>query len=225
MTYRVSKCSLKLLAWMKRYGMTQRYSLRLAKIQWVFVAAICSILSWDRDLTRDWSSGWACSTPAAAVSKLKLQWGKVCVVQSPATPGSNRALVGSRLVKLGWCPGGALGGGCFNWGSVVKYTVTIKKTFYWNWKCASVAFALQDGMPVRAFVAEVLDQVVGVSVTRDEMVNSVCVPWALWCLVLTLKAEFCAWRCTCAEVSVKMLLLEAPLLSSLCLLYHFSSHR
>lgn len=31
-------------------------------------------------------------------------------------------------------------------------------------------------MPVQAFVAEVLDQIVGVSVTRDEMVNSVYVP-------------------------------------------------
>lgn len=31
-------------------------------------------------------------------------------------------------------------------------------------------------MPLQAFVAEVLDQVVGVAVTRDEMVNSVCVP-------------------------------------------------
>lgn len=31
-------------------------------------------------------------------------------------------------------------------------------------------------MPVQAFVAEVLDQIVGVAVTRDEMVKSLGVP-------------------------------------------------
>uniref|UniRef100_A0A663MV07 Cilia and flagella associated protein 61 n=1 Tax=Athene cunicularia TaxID=194338 RepID=A0A663MV07_ATHCN len=36
-------------------------------------------------------------------------------------------------------------------------------------KHASAAFALQDGTPVHAFIAEVLDQIVGISVIRDEM--------------------------------------------------------
>uniref|UniRef100_A0A669QLG1 Cilia and flagella associated protein 61 n=1 Tax=Phasianus colchicus TaxID=9054 RepID=A0A669QLG1_PHACC len=35
--------------------------------------------------------------------------------------------------------------------------------------CAYDAVALQDGTPVQAFVAEVLDQIVGISVVRDEM--------------------------------------------------------
>uniref|UniRef100_A0A8B9MTC0 Cilia and flagella associated protein 61 n=1 Tax=Accipiter nisus TaxID=211598 RepID=A0A8B9MTC0_9AVES len=36
-------------------------------------------------------------------------------------------------------------------------------------KHAYVAFALQDGIPVQAFIAEVLDQIVGISVIRDEV--------------------------------------------------------
>lgn len=38
-----------------------------------------------------------------------------------------------------------------------------------------MCFALQDGNAVNAFVAEVLDQTVGISVIRDEMVNPVSV--------------------------------------------------
>uniref|UniRef100_A0A8B9Q937 Cilia and flagella associated protein 61 n=1 Tax=Apteryx owenii TaxID=8824 RepID=A0A8B9Q937_APTOW len=36
-------------------------------------------------------------------------------------------------------------------------------------KCAYILFALQDGTPVQAFVAEALDQIVGISVIKDEM--------------------------------------------------------
>uniref|UniRef100_A0A8C4P8K9 Cilia and flagella associated protein 61 n=1 Tax=Dromaius novaehollandiae TaxID=8790 RepID=A0A8C4P8K9_DRONO len=36
-------------------------------------------------------------------------------------------------------------------------------------KCAYILFALQDGTPVQAFIAEALDQIVGISVIKDEM--------------------------------------------------------
>lgn len=84
---------------------------------------------------------------------------------------------------LNW--GGAWGAECFICDSVVKHTVSIRKRLYCKWKCEEIVlqmemciccFTLQDGMPVQAFVAEVLDQIVGFAVTRDEMVKSVGVP-------------------------------------------------
>lgn len=48
-----------------------------------------------------------------------------------------------------------------------------KPDCYQNRKNAHIAFAFQDGIPVQTFVAEVLDQIVGISVIRDEMVISV----------------------------------------------------